>query len=49
MGNALVEWQPSELKNQERKLWLRCRDDPAKGLKNESRASKKVCERLVCL
>ena len=49
MGNALVEWQPSELQNQECKLWLRCRDDPVKGLKNKSRASKKVRERLVCL
>ena len=34
-GTSLRGRKPSELKNEELKFWLRCRDDPAKGLKTK--------------
>ena len=35
-GASLLGQKPSELKNEELKFWLRCRDDPAKGLKTKA-------------
>ena len=35
-GASLRGRKPSELKNEELKFWLRCRDDPAKGLKTKA-------------
>ena len=34
-GASLCGRKPSELKNDELKFWLKCRGDPAKGLKTE--------------
>ena len=34
-GASLFGRKPSELKNEELKFWLRCRGDPAKGLKTK--------------
>ena len=35
-GASLLGRTPSELKNEELKFWLRCRGDPAKGLKTKA-------------
>lgn len=35
-GASLLDRKPSELKNEELKFWLRCRGDPAKGLKTKA-------------
>ena len=35
-GASLRGQKPSELKNEELKFWLRCRDDPAKGFKTKA-------------
>lgn len=32
-GSSLNGRNPSELKNDELRFWLKCRDDPAKGLR----------------
>ena len=40
-GASLLGRKPSELKNQELKFWLRCRGDPAKGLKTKAELVKR--------
>ena len=40
-GASLNGRKPSELKNEELKFWLRCRDDPAKGLKTKAELVKR--------
>ena len=40
-GASLCGRKPSELKNEELKFWLRCRDDPAKGLKTKAELVKR--------
>ena len=37
----LLGRKPSELKNEELKFWLRCRGDPAKGLKMKAELVKR--------
>ena len=34
-GSSLKGRNPSELKNDELRFWLKCRDDPAKGLRTK--------------
>lgn len=47
-GASLCGRKPSELKNQELKFWLRCRGDPAKGLKTKAELVKRyVRDRFV--
>ena len=41
-GASLAGRNPSSLKNEELKFWLRCRGDSLKGLKDESTARKTV-------
>ena len=40
-GASLCGRKPSELKNVELKFWLRCRDDPGKGLKTTAELVKR--------
>ena len=40
-GASLCGRKPSELKNEELKFWLKCRDDPAKGLKTKAELVKR--------
>ena len=40
-GASLCGRKPSELKNEELKFWLRCRGDPAKGLKTKAELVKR--------
>lgn len=40
-GAALLGRKPSELKNEELKFWLKCRGDPAKGLKTKAELVKR--------
>ena len=40
-GASLLGRKPSELKNEESKFWLRCRGDPAKGLKTKAELVKR--------
>ena len=40
-GASLLGRKPSELKNEELKFWLRCRGDPAKGLKTKAELVKR--------
>ena len=35
-GSSLKGRNPSELKNDELRFWLKCRDDPAKGLRTKA-------------
>ena len=35
-GSSLNERNPSELKNDAFRFWLKCRDDPAKGLRSKA-------------
>ena len=44
-GASLCGRKPSELKNEELKFWLRCRGDPAKGLKTKA----ELVKRWECL
>ena len=44
LGAALLGWKPEELKNQELRFWLKCRGDPAKGLKTKAELVKRVNE-----
>ena len=41
-GASLAGRNPSSLKNEELRFWLRCREDSLKGLKNKSFACKTV-------
>ena len=40
-GASLLGRKPSELKNEELKFWLRCKGDPAKGLKTKAELVKR--------
>ena len=40
-GVSLCGRNPSELKNEELKFWLKCRGDPAKGLKTKAELVKR--------
>ena len=39
-GSSLNGRNPSELKNDELRFWLKCRDDPAKGLRTKTQLVK---------
>ncbi|KAM7435772.1 hypothetical protein ABFA07_014336 [Porites harrisoni] len=43
-GASICVRKPSELKNEELKFWLKCRGDPAKGLKTKAELVKRVEE-----
>ena len=54
-GASLCGRKPSELKNEELKFWLQCRNDPAKGLKTKAKLVKRwetglftLCFSLIC-
>ena len=40
-GASVCGRKPSELKNEELKFWLKCRGDPAKGLKTKAELVKR--------
>jgi len=40
-GASLLGRKPEELKNEELKFWLKCRGDPAKGLKTKAQLVKR--------
>jgi len=35
-GSSLAERNPAQLKNEELRFWLKCRNDPAKGLRTKA-------------
>ena len=35
-GSSLAGRNPAELKNEELRFWLKCRNDPAKGLRTKA-------------
>ena len=41
-GASLLGRKPEQLKNEELKFWLKCRGDPAKGLKTKAELVKRV-------
>ena len=40
-GSSLNERNPLELKNEELRFWLKCHDDPAKGLRTKAQLVKR--------
>ena len=41
LGSSLAGRNPAQLKNEELRFWLKCRNDPAKGLRTKAQLVKR--------